>query len=174
MAKIAEIKDEKNNRWIWIDPWFVEVLCKYLHETMENNGLSNYNTELLNLYESFKWVAHGKSALGIDGAGIYFEPEIMENVKNVTTVVNILNQTKTNIASLGAEITTTMLNQHEADKFYDWQIISWSRPIKTSSLVNLIGIVIYMLDISKPFDLNNYVISFEGWEDIGGIGPRYV
>ena len=98
----------------------------------------------------------------------------MENETNVTTVVHILNQTKTNIAALGAEITTTILNQHEADKFYDWQIISWSRPIKTSSLVNLIGVIIHMLDITKPFDLNNYLISFEGWEDIGGIGPRYV
>lgn len=174
MAKITEIKDENTGRYIWIDPWFVEVLCKYLHETMESNGISTYNAVLQNQYNSFERCAHSKSGLGIDGAGIYFEPELTGSVENTATLINVLNQTKINIAALGDYITVEMLNQHESEKFYDDDIISWKKPIRTSSLVNLLDIIINMLDLDKRFDLQNYEISFIEWEDIGGVGPRYV
>ncbi|MES2619050.1 MAG: hypothetical protein V4613_14330 [Bacteroidota bacterium] len=174
MAKITQIKNEVNNKRVWISPWFVEVLCYYIYETMEANGINNYNSTLQDFYEDIDWNAHGKIGLGIDGVGIYFEVALLVNETDKNTVIEIFNQTKINIAAIGDEISVTQLEQHESEKFYDWQIVPWALPIKTSSLINLLDIMILLLDDDKEFHLQGSSISFVGWERVDGTGSKYV
>ncbi|MES2619051.1 MAG: hypothetical protein V4613_14335 [Bacteroidota bacterium] len=174
MAKITEIMNKKTNKWVWISPWFVEVICYYIFETMEANGINHYNSALQKFYTKIDRNAHGKIGLGIEGVGIYFEETLLANETDKNTVIEILHQTKINIAAKGDEISVTQLEQHETEKYYDWQITTWPLPIKTSSLINLLNIMILMLDDDKEFHDQNYLISFVGWEEVHGVGPKYV
>ncbi|MES2619049.1 MAG: hypothetical protein V4613_14325 [Bacteroidota bacterium] len=174
MAKITEIKNEVTNKWVWINPWFVEVLCYYIFETMEANGIENYNSILQKFYNNLDYNAHGKIGLGIDGVGIYFEETLLANETDKNTLIEILHQTKTNIAAIGDEISVAQLEQHELEKFHDWQINTWPLPIKTSSLINLLDIMILILDDDKEFHLQGSAISFVGWERVDGTGSTFV
>ena len=44
---------EYQNKGFWIQESFIEVLSSFISQTFTNNGLSNYNENLINLYNNF-------------------------------------------------------------------------------------------------------------------------
>lgn len=98
MAKITEIKNEKNGNYVWIDPWFCEVISRCIYETMNNKGLSNYTNLIISKFYNFiKSNSLGAWGLGIDGVGLYFEKEVLEDATSKSQLIQILKDSKVHI-----------------------------------------------------------------------------
>jgi len=174
MAKITEIKNEKNGNYVWIDPWFCEVISRCIYETMNNKGLSNYTNLIISKFYNFiESTSLGECGLGIDGVGLYFEKEVLEDATSKSQLIQILKDSKVHIDTFGTEISPNQLEQYEAQKYYTNQAITWGQGVNTSSLKNLVDIMLQILDDDKEFKLQNEDISFVGWEG-NRIGSMYI
>ncbi|KOP39215.1 hypothetical protein DBB36_02190 [Flavobacterium sp. WLB] len=94
--------------------------------------------------------------------GITFN-DILDD-ENKTSMIAILNQTKTLIQSLGTTISVVKLNQFENSKSDSVYMTEWTIPIQTSSLVNLLDLFIDLLNEVYPHDLG--AVNFTGYQSV--------
>ncbi|MDO3641331.1 hypothetical protein [Mucilaginibacter sp. L3T2-6] len=149
-----------NSHGFWIHQAFVEVLSDYICQTFEDLGVDTFSENLKKIYRICDSNRLGEN---IGMVGIPFDRTITNNADKVI-MLDILNQTKTLIASKGAELSLAMLEAFESRKTDDYFRVPWNFPIKTQSLIATIDIIIKVLNGTWTSD--NYSVYFVGFPNI--------
>lgn len=151
------------SKGFWIPECFIEVLSDYICETFESIGINTFSKNVENVYMSCKFNREG-SLIGM--VNISLDRNIT-NDEDKATLINVLNQTKTLIASKGPKLDIETLDAFESRKVDDYFKSSWAFPIKTQSLTATIDIIIQML--KGMWDLDNYSVYYTGFPNPGNM-----
>lgn len=158
--KMGYILIQRQGKGFWINPNFIQLISQYICQVFESNGLNTYSTEMQEMYIDFD--------LNRTGECLSFVNILFDDITNATdksTMITVLNQTKTLIQSLGTEISISQLNQFENAKTDpSFKLMNWSIPIQTSSLVNLLNLFIDLLNGTYPNVMGN--VNFVGYQTI--------
>jgi hypothetical protein len=150
---------ERQGKGFWINPYFISLISQYICQVFESNGLNNYSPKMQEMYIDFDLNRTGES---LDFVSILFD-EIANN-SDKATMISVLNQTKTLIQSLGSEISVLQLNQFEDNKIVPaYKYISWTNPVQTTSLVNLLNLFIDLLNGTYQYIFGN--VTFVGYQN---------
>lgn len=156
---MGDIRIKYRTKSFWINPDFIELISEYICQVFEYKTLNTYSEQLSNIYYCCNGNRTGES-MGF--VGITFN-DILDD-ENKTSMIAILNQTKTLIQSLGTTISVVKLNQFENSKSDSVYMTEWTIPIQTSSLVNLLDLFIDLLNEVYPYDLGS--VNFIGYQPI--------
>lgn len=138
---------------------FTQLLCQYLCKTMEDKGVHTYSENMQSIYEEFKLIKEGWVLIDVD---LYLDIYIL-TPQDVTDVLEVLDETKAYLATLGEEISIEILNAQEvAHKTQIDEIFNWHTPLKPQSLINFCNLIIDLLTMEK-FDKKG-LYTFVGFE----------
>jgi hypothetical protein len=140
MASLTYI--DFNSKGFWIPEAFVEVLSEYICEIFEVHDMSTFSINLQRLYRNCNHNRKGESMGMVD---ISFDSTVT-NDTDKTTLIDVLNQTKSLIASKGQELSVNILNEFENRKTSDSFKSRWVYPIQTHSLIATIDIILQTLN----------------------------
>jgi hypothetical protein len=155
MSDITSI--EFNNTGFWIPPSFVEVLSDYLCQTFENIGVNIFSQNLQKIYITCDLNRKGES-IGMVSLPL---DRYITNADDKATLINIFNQTRILINSVGEELGITALEDFENRKSDDYFKEPWAFPIKTVSLTATLDIIIQLLNGTWTF--NSYSVYYTGF-----------
>jgi hypothetical protein len=155
---MSEVLIKRKDKSFWINPNFIQLVSQYVCQVFETNGLHEYSQEIQDVYIDFD--------LNRTGECLSFVSIVFDDITNDTdkaTIIEIFNQTKTLIQSLGNEISVASLNKFEnAKKDPSFKLMNWSIPVRTTSLVNLLNLFIDLLNDTYPNVLGN--VNFLGYQ----------
>ncbi|OCX54251.1 hypothetical protein BEL04_08315 [Mucilaginibacter sp. PPCGB 2223] len=155
MADFSKIKF--NSLGFWIHQAFIEVLSEYICETFESIGVNTFSAGLQKIYG---YCDFNRQGANVGMSNILFDNGIT-SVEDKTAMIDVLNQTKTLIASKGPELSIATLEAFESRKTDDYFKIPWSFPIKTQSLIATIDIIIQVLNGTWAYD--DYSVRYTGF-----------
>jgi hypothetical protein len=159
---MAELRIDYQGKAFWTEECFIELLSKYICQTFENIGLNTFNASLMNIYMDCDG---NRSGVCVGYVNILFNENITNNTDK-TTLINILNQTKTIVLSLGTTISVAQLNQFEDSKEDPVFANYWVYPVQTQSLASLLDLFIDLLNGTYP--ISNGSVHFSGFPIIPG------
>lgn len=157
---MGEVLIKRKDKSFWINPNFIQLVSQYICQIFETNGLHLYSSDMQEMYIDFDSNRTGEC--------LSFVNILFDDIKNDTdkiTMIEIFNQTKILIQSLGSEISVSQLNQFEnAKKDQSFKLMNWVIPVKSSSLINLLNLFIDLLEGTYPKTLGN--VNFDGYQAI--------
>lgn len=159
---MAEIYIKYQNQGFWIQERFIEILSIYICQSFESIGLNTFNPNLIKIYNDCDT---NRSGINMGMANILFDKYIT-NPNDKTILVNVLQQTKNLILSIGVEIRLSILNQFEDNKEIEEAKYNWTIPIQTQSLATTVDYCIALLNQSFPYI--NKCIHYKGFPVIDG------
>jgi hypothetical protein len=155
MASLTYI--DFNSKGFWIPEAFVEVLSEYICEIFEVHDMSTFSINLQRLYRNCNHNRKGESMGMVD---ISFDSTVT-NDTDKTTLIDVLNQTKSLIASKGQELSVNILNEFENRKTSDSFKSRWVYPIQTHCLIATIDTILQMLNGTWTSD--DYGVNYDGF-----------
>lgn len=157
---MADTKISYKGKGFWIEECFIELLSDYISKTFETIGLNSFSTNLLKIYNDCD---SNRSGENIGMVGILLD-DYINNIDDKNILINILEQTKTTIISIGSEITINQLNQFEDNKSDHYFASYWSLPVRSQSLIATLDIIISLLN--ETYQKTNTNISYTGYPAI--------
>ena len=159
---------KRQGKGFWINPYFISLISHYICQVFESNGLNNYSPKMQEVYMDFDLNRTGES---LDFVNILFD-EIIDN-SDKATMISVLDQTKTLIQSLGSEISVLQLNQFEDNKIVpEYKYSSWTNPVQTTSLVNLLNLFIDLLNGTYQHIFGN--VTFMGYQNFSNPNEKVI
>jgi hypothetical protein len=150
------------SKGFWIQEAFMEVLCDFICEVFEANGVKSFSE---NLQDFYAYCDANRSGASAGMVGILLD-ETITNETDRVVLTDLLNQAEILIASKGDELSVAVLNDFESKKVDDYFKISWVYPIKTKSLIATLDIIIQMLN--GTWTSNNYGVYYAGYPNPTG------
>ena len=88
--------------------------------------------------------------------------EYITNTTDKSTLISVFNQTKTLIGNMGTEISVNQLNEFDENiRTFENSPGWWKIPVKTSSLIATLDLLISLLN--EEFEGTNEAYTYEGW-----------
>jgi len=150
-----------NNQELAIAEIFVELLSHFFCETFEEIGLSNFNGILTDIYDDCN-----ENRKGMSGQSVYILLEDITTSGDKNTMINVLQQTKIRILSLGVELSVRRLNEFENNKVKDIYKQIWTIPVKTQSLATSLEFIVDLLN--GTFQYSNKLVQYTNYPNIDG------
>jgi hypothetical protein len=147
------------NKGIWLNEAFIEVLSQYLCETFETIGINEFSQNLSKLYYSLD----GNRAGEYYGMVNILLDQYVLTAADKDFLINVITQTKILIASKGIELSISTLNTFENTKANSYFKNTWLYPIKIQSLIATLEIVEQLLDGSFPYAIRR--LQYIGFPD---------
>ncbi len=157
---MAETRIHYQGKAFWTEECFIELVSEYICQTFESIGLNNFNSNLISIYDG----CDGNRE-GVFVGMVTIRLKYITNNTDKSTLINVLNQTKALVQSLGTTISVAQLNQFEDSKTPGFGNY-WVYPVQTQSLVSLLDLFIDLLNGTYP--ISNGSIQFTGFPIIPG------
>lgn len=159
---MAETRIHYQGKAFWTEECFIELISKYICLTYETIGLNTFSPGLMDVYICCDG---NRSGVCVGYVNILFN-QYITNTTDKMAMINVLNQTKTLVLSLGTTISVTQLNQFEDSKEDPVFANYWVHPVQTQSLASLLDLFIDLLNGNYP--ISNGSIHFSGFPIIPG------
>ncbi|MFB0497355.1 hypothetical protein ABID99_003592 [Mucilaginibacter sp. OAE612] len=152
-----------NEKGIWIDQDFVQVLSYFICKAFEIKGLDTFPPNLKGIYDDCYYNRNGESAGMVN---ILFDDSIT-GLAEKDALFEIFQDARSLVSAYGEAISVNILNQFEDLKTYPEFKSLWTIPIKTQSLITTLNIIEQMIDGTLQPSLTS--IYYSGFNNPDGV-----